>query len=120
MGRDKNIEDMRINEHWKERALKAETQLEIGRRAYSDLLVNSMNEIGAQRAQLADAKETCIEHARIQISLCKTIDKLEAQLEQKQAIAAIKWIQHDCPWDEETIRKHLEKDNEISESSEDT
>ena len=31
--------------------------------------------------------------------------KLESKLAE-----AIKWIQHDCPWDEETIREQLKGD----------
>jgi len=43
----------------------------------------------------------------ISVALAKRIVELEAQVDK-----AIKWIQCDCPWDEETIRAALEgKDN---------
>ena len=64
--------------------------LSVGR---TQRILNSIKEL---ELQLDDAKETCIEHARIQISLCKTIDKVEAQLaELKSAWAGTKFVSSD-------------------------
>ena len=45
------------------------------------------------------------------ITVCAAENMVENATEELQAQLdkAIKWIQHDCPWDEETIRAALQE-----------
>ena len=83
MGRDKNIEDMRINEHWKERALKAEARLDKEIDFHRDVLLKRIDGLEARLEAVREMEVPTGYSAKFKHGWWVCLQTVKAMLEDK-------------------------------------